>query len=247
MRLALTLAAALSAPFPALAEGLTDMTEAERAAFGEAVRDYLLENPEVIIDAMKVLQTREDKAAAEQDLLMLAENRETIFNNPNDWAGGNLAGDITVVEFMDYRCGYCHKAFQEVEELVASDGNIRFVLKEFPVLGEQSVLAAKFAISVRMLHGDAAYKAAHDALFAMRGDMTIESLSRLAGQLGHDPAGILVQMEAPEVQAMIDETYALAETMQINGTPTFVIDEAMVRGYVPLDGMRQIVLRQREG
>ena len=247
MRLALTLAAALTAPIPALAEGLTDMTEAERAAFGEAVRDYLLENPEVIIDAMKVLQTREDKAAAEQDLLMLAENRETIFNNPNDWAGGNLAGDITVVEFMDYRCGYCHKAFQEVEELVASDGNIRFVLKEFPVLGEQSVLAAKFAISVRMLHGDAAYKAAHDALFAMRGDMTIESLSRLAGQLGHDPAGILVQMEAPEVQAMIDETYALAETMQINGTPTFVIDEAMVRGYVPLDGMRQIVLRQREG
>lgn len=247
MRLALTLAAALSAPLPALAEGLTDMTEAERAAFGEAVRDYLLENPEVIIDAMKVLQTREDKAAAEQDLLMLAENRETIFNNPNDWAGGNLAGDITVVEFMDYRCGYCHKAFQEVEELVASDGNIRFVLKEFPVLGEQSVLAAKFAISVRMLHGDEAYKAAHDALFAMRGDMTTESLSRLAGQLGHDPAGILVQMEAPEVQAVIDETYALADLMEINGTPTFVIDEAMVRGYVPLDGMRQIVERQREG
>lgn len=247
MRLALTLAAALSAPLPALAEGLTDMTEAERAAFGEAVRDYLLENPEVIIDAMKVLQTREDKAAAEQDLLMLAENRETIFNNPNDWAGGNLAGDITVVEFMDYRCGYCHKAFQEVEELVASDGNIRFVLKEFPVLGEQSVLASKFAISVRMLHGDEAYKAAHDALFAMRGDMTTESLSRLAGQLGHDPAGILVQMEAPEVQAVIDETYALADLMEINGTPTFVIDEAMVRGYVPLDGMRQIVERQREG
>ncbi len=256
MRPALTLAALATAAFlPAAyaqdtavpAAGLKDLIASDREAFNEAVADYLLENPEVIIEAMKVLQTREDDAAARRDLDMLAENRDAIFNNASDWSGGNLQGDVVLVEFMDYRCGYCHKAFEEVEQLVKSDGNIRFVLKEFPVLGDQSVLAAQFAIAVKMLHGDEVYKKAHDALFAMRGDMTPETLARVATDLGLDPGPLLAKAATPEVQAVIDANYALADTMAINGTPTFVIDDAMVRGYVPLDGMRQIVERQRKG
>lgn len=229
------------------AEGLTDMTEAERAAFNAAVRDYLIANPEVIVEAMTELQLREDQAAADRDLQMLSENKDIIFNSPDDWQGGNLQGDITVVEFMDYRCGYCHKAYQEVEELVAGDGKIRFVLKEFPILGEQSVLTSKFAIATRQVHGDEAYKKVHDALFAMRGDATEETLARLAADLGLDAAPILARMSDPAVQAVIDATYALAQTMDINGTPTFVIDNTLVRGYVPLDGMQEIVSGQREG
>lgn len=249
MRPALALAALLTAvSVPAVkAESLKDMIAAEPEVFNDAVADYLLANPEIIIEAMKVLQSREDDAAASRDIDMLAANRDAIFNNAADWSGGNLQGDVVLVEFMDYRCGYCHKAFEEVEELVKSDGNIRFVLKEFPVLGEQSVLAAKFAIAVKMLHGDEAYKKAHDALFAMRGDMTPDTLTRLAEGLGHDGAALLAKAATPEVQAVIDANYALADIMAINGTPTFVIDDAMVRGYVPLDGMRQIVERQRKG
>lgn len=249
MRSALALAALLTAAhIPAAgAESLKEMIAAEPEAFNEAVADYLMENPEIIIEAMKVLQSREDDAAAQRDVDMLAANRDAIFNNTSDWSGGNLQGDVVLVEFMDYRCGYCHKAYEEVEELVKSDGNIRFVLKEFPVLGDQSVLASKFAIAVRMLHGDEAYKKAHDALFAMRGDMTPETLTRLAGGLGFDGAAVLAKAGSPEVQAVIDANYALADTMAINGTPTFVIEDAMVRGYVPLDGMRQIVARAREG
>lgn len=242
----LTLAALALSAAPALAEGLTDMTEAERAAFNDAVRAYLMENPEVIVEAMTELQVREDRAAADRDLQMLADNHDVIFNSPDDWAGGNLEGDITVVEFMDYRCGYCHKAYQEVEELVEGDGNIRFVLKEFPILGEQSLLTSKFAIAIRQLYGDEAYKAAHDALFALRGDATEESLARLATDLGHDPAAVTAKMADPSVEAVIAANHALATTMEINGTPTFVIDNTMVRGYVPLDGMRQIVEGQRQ-
>lgn len=248
MRLALALAAALATAAPlAQAEGLTNMTEEERAAFGEAVRAYLLENPEVIMEAITELQAREDKAAVNRDLQMMADNKDAIYNSPDDWQGGNLQGDITIVEFMDYRCTYCHKAFQEVSELVTQDGNIRFVLKEFPILGEQSVLTSKFAIATRLLHGDDAYKKVHDALFAMRGDATDETLSRIAVDLGFDPAAILAKMKAPEVQAVIDGNYALAQIMDISGTPTFVIDQTMVRGYVPLQGMQQIVAEQREG
>jgi protein-disulfide isomerase len=244
MRLALTLAAALTAT-TALAGGLGEMTDEERAAFREEVKAYLLENPEIIVEAMTVLQTREDEAAYQRDIEMLKANADTIFNSPNDWAGGNPDGDIVLVEFMDYRCGYCRKAYSEVEELVKTDGNIRFVLKEFPILGEESLLAAQFAISVRLLHGDDAYKAAHDALIAFRGDVNAESLGRLAQELGHDPAAIAGKMASEEVKAIITANHDLASIMEINGTPTFVIDETMVRGYVPLDGMRQIVEGQR--
>ena len=159
---------------------LAEMTEAEREAFRAEVRAFLLEEPEVLVEAMEVLQGQQDLQAAERDLQMLRDNADLIYRDPNSWAGGNLDADLTIVEFVDYRCGYCRRAHDEVSELVASDGNIRLVVKEFPILGEQSLLSSQFAIAVRQLHGDDAYKAAHDALITLRGDATPETLARLA-------------------------------------------------------------------
>ena len=245
MRLPLALAATLTAS-TAFAGGLGEMTEAERAAFREEVRAYLMENPEVIVEAMTELQLREDAAAADRDLQLLADHAAEIFQSEADWVGGNPEGDITLVEFMDYRCGYCRKAYQEVEELVKTDGNIRFVLKEFPILGEESLLSSQFAISVRMLYGDEAYKKAHDALIVLRGEANAETLARLAGDLGHDAAAVAEKMASEEVKAVIMANHELATVLEISGTPTFVVDRTMVRGYVPLDGMRQIVAGQRQ-
>lgn len=229
----------------AFAGGLGDMSDAERQAFREEVKAYLLENPEVLVEAMDVLNGREEAAAADRDLQMLADNKDIIFNDPASWVGGNPEGDITLVEFVDYRCGYCKKAHDEVAELVKSDGNIRFVLKEFPILGEESMISSQFAISVLQLHGADAYKKAHDALIALRGSPDTEALARLATELGLDPAPVLARMAAPEVMAVITANHELANKMEISGTPTFVVDQTMVRGYVPLDGMRQIVSGQR--
>jgi len=180
------------------------------------------------------------------DLQMLADNADAIYNDPASWVGGNPEGDITLVEFLDYRCGYCRKAYEDTEELVKSDGNIRFVVKEFPILGEQSLLSSQFAIATRMVAGDDAYKKAHDALMTLRGDATPEALAGLATDLGLDAAAITAKMASSEVQAVIAANHALGTTLQINGTPSFVIDQTMVRGYVPLDGMRQIVEGQRK-
>lgn len=229
----------------ALAGGLGEMSGAERAAFQAEVKAYLLENPEVLVEAMDVLQSRQDAAAVDRDLEMMAANKDKIFNDGVSWVGGNLDGDITVVEFVDYRCGYCRKAHDEVAELVKSDGNIRFVLKEFPILGEDSIISSKFAISVLQLHGNESYKQVHDALIALRGSPDADTLARLAADLGLDPAPILARMDAPEVAAVIEANHALGKTMEVSGTPTFVVDQTMVRGYVPLDGMRQIVAGQR--
>jgi protein-disulfide isomerase len=241
MRLALALFLALATP------AMADMTDAERTAFRAEVRAYLMENPEVLAEAMNELQARQDAAAAQADLKLVADNKAAIFDDGVSWVGGNPNGDVTIVEFMDYRCGYCRKAFSEVDELVKSDGNIRFVVKEFPILGEQSLLSSQFAIAVRQLHGDAAYLNAHNALISLRGDATPQSLGLLAADLGLDPAPIIAAMASPAVKAVIDANHALGGTMQIDGTPTFIVDGTMLRGYLPLDDMRKVVAEERKG
>jgi len=235
----------VASALPGLSEGLTDMTPAEREAFRAEVRAYLMEHPEVLMEAISVLEGREQAAAAEQDQQLLAKYRDAIFNDPASWVGGNPDGDITVVEFIDYRCGYCRKAWEEVDQLIEQDGNIRFVLKEFPILGEQSVLSSRFAIAVLQLHGPQAYRTAHDALLTLRSDATPESLLRLAEDLGLEPQPIMERMNAPEVTKVIEDNHKLAQALNVSGTPTFVIDGTFVRGYVPLEGMQQIVAEQR--
>lgn len=245
MRLFPAAALCLALATPAAALDLTAMTEPERKAFGEAVRGYLLENPEVLMEAIAVLEQQREQQGAARDLALLRDNADAIFNNPADWAGGNPKGDITVVEFVDYRCGYCRKAHDEVAQLVDTDGNIRLVMKEFPILGEDSLTSSRFAIAVRRLAGDDAYKRAHDALIALKGPVDAAALGRLAGDLGLDMAKVTAEMESPAVADIIRANHELASLLDINGTPTFVIRETMVRGYVPLDGMRQIVQGQR--
>lgn len=242
-RLALGLIAGL-ASFPALAEEqpvTPKMTDAERAAFREEVRAYLLENPEVLIEALDVLQAREEAAATLRDVQMVSTHNDVIFNSPNDWVGGNPNGDITLVEFMDYRCGYCRQAYAEVNELIKSDGNIRFVVKEFPILGEASLISAQFAIAVLQLHGNEAYEKVHDALMNLRGEPTVETLSRLATEMGLEAQPVVDRMNSAAVMQVIQDNHKLATEMEISGTPAFVLKDMVMRGYAPLDVMRDFV------
>jgi len=227
---------------PAIA---ADMTDAERDAFRAEVRAYLLENPEVLMEALEVLQARADAAEGKQDLDLVAAHQDKLMQDGASWVGGNPDGDVTIVEFTDYRCGYCRKAFAEIEELVKSDGNIRFVVKEFPILGEASVISSRFAIAVLQLHGPDVYKHAHDGLITLRGAPDDASLAALAGELGLDPAPILARMSAPEVEAVIAANHALGDALKISGTPTFVVGRQMLRGYLPLEQMQKVVAGER--
>lgn len=240
----LALALAFAAT-PALAFDIDAMSEDERQAFRAEIRAYLLDNPEVLMEAIGVLESREAQAQAATDAELVAQNAEALFEDEASWVGGNPEGDVTVVEFLDYRCGYCRRAFPEVAELVESDGNIRFVVKEFPILGEASVLASRFAIATQRVAGDDAYEAVHDALMTSRGDVTEASLEALAEDQGLDWARISEEMTSPEVAARIDETRRLGAGLGIQGTPSFVIGDQLVRGYVPLDRMRALVEDER--
>lgn len=241
----LALGIALAAAAPAAAFDPAAMSDAERASFNAAIRDYLLRNPEVLVEAINVLDARQAASAEANDKALVATYAEALFDDGHSWVGGNPDGDVTLVEFVDYRCGYCRQAHAEVAELVASDGNIRFIIKEFPILGPESDLSSRFAIAIRQMAGDAVYKQAHDKLITLRGTANAESLSRIAQDLGQDPAAVLARMNDPSVSAVIEANHALASQMQISGTPTFVVGGQMLRGYLPLAGMRQVVADER--
>ncbi|WP_095589353.1 DsbA family protein [Actibacterium ureilyticum] len=232
-------ATALALPAAAFDPGA--MTDAERQAFRDEVRAYLLENPEVLQEAIAVLQQREADAEAVEDLSLVKANTDDLFSDGHSWVGGNPDGDVTIVEFIDYRCGYCRKAHDEVAELVASDGNIRLIVKEFPILGEDSTISSRFAIATKQLAGDAAYKTVHDELITLRGRPNPNNLEKLANKHGLDGAAIIAQMADPAVDAVIAENHALGQRMRISGTPTFVVQDQMLRGYLPLAGMREVV------
>jgi len=236
---------ALCLSSPALSMDLTELTDAERAQFRAEVRSYLMENPEVIMEAVAQLQQREAEAQAEADFTLVSDNKAAIFDDGYSYVGGNPDGDITIVEFMDYRCGYCKKAFSEVEKLVNGDGNIRFIVKELPILGEQSIVASRFAIATKIVAGDEGYKSVHDALMSFNSDITPTSLKRLAESFDLDGDAIVEKMDSAEVTAEIEKTRDLAQTLSISGTPTFVMDDELLRGYLPYDQMKAIVDEKR--
>lgn len=249
IRAALTALTLGLATTPALAFDIDAMSDDERSSFREEIRGYLLEHPEVLMEAIDVLERRQAAEKVAQDEALVATNQKSLLDDGFSHVGGNPDGDITMVEFVDYRCGYCRKAFPELKTLIESDGNIRLIYKEFPILGPESILTSRFAIATQLVEGEDAYGQMHDELMTMRANPSEEVLARMADDMGFDGAAIVAKMEDPEVDRRIGENHALADRLQISGTPTFVIEDQMLRGYVPLEGMMQIVedIRAKEG
>lgn len=238
------IAALLLTATPAMAFDIGAMSDAEKAAFGDAVREYLMANPEVLVESINVLEERRVASEAENDVALVASNHEDIFHDGHSWVGGNPDGDVTVVEFIDYRCGYCRKFNDQVHDLVEGDGGIRLILKEFPILGPDSETSARFAVAVRQLGGDEAYVKAHDELMALRGAPSPEALKKIAADIGVDADEVANTMNTESVSAVLRDNRQLAERMAIQGTPTFVIGETLLRG-MPAAGLEASVAAAR--
>lgn len=234
-------AAVLVSTTSAGAFDLSAMTDAEREAFRAEIRAYLLENPEVIFEAVQVFEERQAAAQANAEQGLIAANADAIFNDGYSWVGGNPDGDVTIVEFMDYRCGYCRRAVPEVNKLLSGDGNIRLVVKEFPILGEQSVEMSRFAIATQKVAGDDAYKQVHDVLMAMNGDVNTTRLRRVADDLGLDTDAIIDRMGDADVTEVIARNRQLAQMLNISGTPSFVVEDEVLRGFLPADQMQMVI------
>ena len=239
------LTALVCATGPAAAFDISQMSPAEREAFGAEIRNYLLENPEIIMEAVQALEARQQQAQAAADKEIVAAHAAAIFDDDISWVGGNPDGDVTVVEFMDYRCGFCRRAAPEVAALLQSDGNVRLVVKEFPILGEQSVIMSRFAIATLQIAGDDAYKTVHDVMMAADGEMSEMRLRRIAMDLSLDADAILAHMSSPDVTQVIAQNRALAQSLNIQGTPSFIVGNEILRGFLPADQMELAVDQAR--
>ena len=224
---------------------LSKMSAAERALLQEEIRLYLLENPEIIMEAVDVLRKKEQQAAIQSDFELVKKHEKAIFEDGFSFIGGNPNGDITLVEFVDYRCGYCKKAHNEVEKLLSTDGNIRFVIKEFPILGDDSLVLSKFALAIKIVHGDEIYKLVHDMLIKMKSPPSEKAFNQIMSNLNLDSYLVKSAMESNEVNGMIAYTRTLAERLKISGTPTFIMNDELIRGYVPFDALINIVYNKR--
>ena len=222
------------------------MSTAEREAFRAEVHDYLLDHPEVLKEMIAALDARERAASDTADRQAVELNARALFADGYSYVGGNPDGDLTLVEFLDYQCGYCRKAFPEIGQLIETDGNIRFIVKDFPILGPGSELAARAATAAMIHNGPEAYARLHDRLMQSKGPVTQASLDGAIEQSGLDPEAIHAAMNDPEVDRRLAENLALGRALAISGTPTFVFSDRMVRGYVPLSDMRHLAETLRE-
>lgn len=231
----------LAAAGPAAAQAMDD---AQRRAIESVVREYLIKNPEVIVEAIQSLQAREREESDQQARQALAANRQKLFENPDSPFIGNPKGDVTVVEFFDYQCGYCKAVHNDVQRLVKDDGKLRFVFKEFPILGPASLTASKAALAAR---GQGKYLEMHDALMTHRGQLDDDTVYRLARAAGLDVDRLKKDMESPDVLKVIATNQALAEQLGIRGTPGFIFGDTIVPGAIKLDEMKKLVATMRKG
>lgn len=176
------------------ATDVTRMTEEERAAFEVEIRAYLLRNPEVILEAIQVLEQRQAAEEAQGDVELVDKYYDQLVNDGFSWVGGNPDGAITIVEFNDYRCAFCKRAYPEVKALLKANPDVRLVMKEFPILGQDSTMASRAAISILTQQGDEIYEKFHNSLMEYNGAINEKTLSKLAEQAGGDAGLMLVHM-----------------------------------------------------
>jgi protein-disulfide isomerase len=224
-------------PPAASAQSFSDI---QRGDIEKIVRNYLLAHPEVLEEAMAELSKRQAAADAEKHEASVASNAKAIFDSPRGVSVGNKDGDVTLVEFFDYNCGYCKRAMTDMLDLMKADPKLKVVLKEFPVLGPGSVEAAQVAVAVRMQDpGGKKYLDFHQKLLGSKGQADKARAMAAAKDAGADMAKLEKDLASPEVRATLEENFKLAEAMGMNGTPSYVIGKQVVIGAVGVDNLRE--------
>lgn len=216
--------------------------DAEQEEIGDLIHAYLLENPEVIFEAVAVHEKRQQDAqdAAARDAL--SSMSEMLFNDPLTPLGGNPDGDVSIVEFFDYNCPYCKRSHDTVVGLLEEDGDIRYLFKQFPILGESSVFAARAALAA---NAQGKYTEMHDALMSEQGRLTEARIIEIAAGLGLDMEQLSEDMDGDDVNSILAANSEAATRLGITGTPAFIIGDEIVRGVVPEETIHEMVANIR--
>jgi protein-disulfide isomerase len=231
---------------PALSAGTAaadEFSDAQKAEIGAIVRQYLLDNPEVLVEVSQELEKRQQEQQAEQRQGVIGENAASIFRGAGDLVAGNPEGDVTVVEFFDYNCSWCKRGLPEILALIEEDKNVRLVMKEFPIFGADSEYAARAALASA---AQGKYWEFHLALLGHEGKVSKQTVDEIAAAQGLDVARLKADMEKPEIKDNIERNRQLGQAMAIEGTPAFIVDGTMIPGYVPKSSLAATIAEIRK-
>ncbi|GJE58483.1 DsbA family protein [Methylobacterium trifolii] len=233
-----TAAVAQTAPAP--------FTDVQRQAIESIVKEYLIKNPEVLQEAIAEGEKRQLETQRLAQAAALKESQAALMNSPHDVVAGNPAGDITMVEFFDYNCGYCRKALTDVQALIKGDPKLRVVIKDFPVLGPESVEASQMAVAAKQqLKGDKVFEF-HQKLLESKGRVNAAKAVQVAKEMGLDIVRLQKDAQGPEVKAALAENRGLGDKLGLSGTPAFVIGDEIIPGAVGVDPIRKTIADVRQ-
>ncbi|MCO6052060.1 DsbA family protein [Mesorhizobium sp. RP14(2022)] len=230
----------LDRPTPALAQD----KPLDRAQVEQIVREYLLANPELMVEMQSQLEQKQQAQAQAAAQTTIAESKADIFDSAHDGIVGNPNGKTTVVEFFDYNCGYCRHALSDMQALTKEDGDLRFVLKELPILGPDSQKAHMVSMAFRKLMPEK-YSEFHQKLLGQEGRAGEASAIQVATSLGADEAKLREEMKDPEIGEVFQKTYDLANRLNVSGTPSYVIGDEMIYGAQGADALREKIAALR--
>jgi len=230
--LAMLLAGALSIASIARAAETRSFTPAQRAEIGDVVRAYLLDHPEVLVDAMNALQAKQDKAAKDKAAAVIKSRPNDIFNDGYSFVAGNPKAKVTLVEFFDYNCGYCRKAFDKMMSLASPNSNVRFIFKEFPILSPESETCAKAAFAAGK---QGKYLEFHKAMMSHPGRANEQAIEDVAKQIGLNLHELHKDMNDPTIAAHVEQNLKLGQDLSFDGTPSFIVGNQVMSGWSEQD------------
>ena len=228
---------------PANGQAQETSTPSADPALEQAIHDYILAHPEVIAESLQKYQQQQEETQKQAHAQAVKELKPQLMNAPASPVLGNPSGDVTVVEFLDYRCPYCKAMHQPIADMIAADGNVRVVIKEFPILGDDSLFAARAALAAGK---QGKYAEMHTALMTFKGKLSAQDVENAAAQLGLDVVRLKDDMAAPEVDQELQQNYNLAERLGINGTPAFVIGDTLIPGAIKLEDLKAHIAKARD-
>ena len=215
----------------------------DKAALGKTIREYLIANPEVLVEAMQELERKQDGQRDAVAQKGVQENQAELFRDPDSPIGGNPNGDVVIVDFNDYQCPYCKRTHQAMKSVVAADGKVKTIYKDLPILGEASKVAAVAALaSVKQ----GKHTAFHNALMEFSGKLDRDKILDIASSVGIDRAQLEKDMEDPKLKRTIERNLELASALGIRGTPAFVIGKQFVPGAVDASALKQLIADARK-
>ena len=219
----------------------SDFNNAKKNEINKLIKNYILDNPEIIIEAIEIFQKKQSFNAIKKEKEIINSLSSELYNDPNSYFFGNENSELNIVEFIDYNCGYCKKNHEIMMNIINANNDIKYIIKELPILGESSLLASKFAIIIYFVDGPKIYEKFYDSLMKHNSQLNFEVLNRIANKVGSSVIDFNSRLNTDRVNNVILKNLTLADKLSIDGTPTFIIEDNIFRGFISFDQLQEII------